>query len=367
MTAKESLQSLPRFINKKATKNVRATFSFWLTGDEPGEYTLEIDRGTCRFYEGIPEKPSVTIECLSQVWVALNNRSMTPAEARRNGQFKVRGKFWLMFWFTKYFSGDPDFCEVEEGLHIWTENEIELREGRWTPPRRVLGIQASPRKRKGATEWLYSNLIEGMSEAGAEVNTVYLADKNFSFCRGCYSCWTKTQGKCINQDDLTDLIPTVPTYDLLILAAPLYVDGMPGMLKAFMDRFIVLGHPSMISKEGRCRHPSRFARMPNLVLASVCGFIEMENFDPLVEHVKAISRNAHMSLVASILRPAAMSLILSDAMKGARDRITAAVQAAGKEIVERGSVSPKLQREIVEPVMTKGQFIVGAQGWWKNY
>lgn len=367
MTAKEFLQMLPKFINKKATKNAQVTFAFWFTGDEPGEYTLEIDRGTCRFQEGIPEKPSVTIECPSQVWVAIANRSMTPAQARKSGQFKVRGKFWLMYWFNKYFSGDPDFCEVEDGLHVWTENEIELREGHWTIPRRVLGIQASPRKRKGATEWLYANLIEGMSEAGAEVNTMYLADKEFSFCRGCFTCWTKTQGKCINKDDLTDLIPTIPSYDLLILAAPLYVDGMPGMLKSFIDRLIILGHPAIISKESHCRHPSRFTRMPNLVFVSVCGFIELENFDPLIEHVKAISRNTHMPLIASILRPAASLIIASDKMKGARARIDAAVKAAGKEIIEQGRVSNNLTKEITQPLLTRGQFLAGAKGWWENY
>ena len=47
-------------------------------------------------------------------------------------------------------------------------------------------------------------LVEGMQDAGAEVEVIELRRKTIKNCIGCYTCWTKTPGKCIHKDDRLD-------------------------------------------------------------------------------------------------------------------------------------------------------------------
>jgi multimeric flavodoxin WrbA len=249
---------------------------------------------------------------------------------------------------------------IPEGTYAITENEHEYHQGIWRKPKRVLAIHASPKK-NGLTSLFLSNLLEGMKETGAEVDTIYLSDQDIEYCEGCFTCWTGKDGKCVNDDDMTEILPTIPTYDLLILATPVYIDGMTGQLKTFLDRTIPLHHPHIFMKDGHCRHPSRYPRMPSIVLLSVCGYYEVDNFDPLIDHVEAITRNLHSRLVGSILRP---NLAVGD--NNAYVPIFSAVKEAGIQIIEKGSISEELQQKISNPVVSGEEFIENMDGWYKR-
>jgi hypothetical protein len=47
---------------------------------------------------------------------------------------------------------------------------------------------------------MLNHLVEGMQEAGAEVEVVNLREKKIKNCIGCFTCWTKTPGKCLQKD-----------------------------------------------------------------------------------------------------------------------------------------------------------------------
>jgi hypothetical protein len=59
-------------------------------------------------------------------------------------------------------------------------------------------------------------------------------------CLGCFSCWSSTPGECVQDDDMRPLLAEVARSDLLVLATPVYVDGMTGPTKTFLDRLIPL-------------------------------------------------------------------------------------------------------------------------------
>ncbi|MBR1600530.1 MAG: flavodoxin family protein [Alphaproteobacteria bacterium] len=75
---------------------------------------------------------------------------------------------------------------------------------------------------------------KGALDAGNDVEYISLKGKNIKFCIGCLSC-QKTY-KCVQTDDMADLIDKVQNADVLVFATPIYYYEMSGQLKTFLDR-----------------------------------------------------------------------------------------------------------------------------------
>jgi len=99
---------------------------------------------------------------------------------------------------------------------------------------KILGIDGSPRS-KGNTEIFLDAMLAGAKEAGATVSRVKLRDLDVSPCRACDSC--KRTGKCIQKDDMQDLLSKMEGSDVWILGTPVYWWGPTAQLKAFIDRW----------------------------------------------------------------------------------------------------------------------------------
>jgi hypothetical protein len=239
--------------------------------------------------------------------------------------------------------------------YIETENELERRKGLWKKPKRVLGIQASACERRSVTEMVYRNFIAGMKQAGSETETVYLAEKDFKDCLGCFTCWKREDGECVQQDDLTPIIQRLPEYDLMILATPFYLGGSSALLRGFLDRLTSLLHADTVLKDGGMVHPAIHPRLPFMALVAVSGFYEEQRFSPLVEHLKGSAAFLHMPLVATVLRPCGQALCIEDT-SDLSDRVLQAVRTAGAELAEKGKIPSKLHHEIVQPLVTQGKY-----------
>ncbi len=87
---------------------------------------------------------------------------------------------------------------------------------------KVLAINSSPRSGgQSKTELMLNHLAEGMQEAGANVEVVNLREKKIKNCIGCYTCWTKTPGKCVHKDDMAkELFPKWLESDMRGLCDP---------------------------------------------------------------------------------------------------------------------------------------------------
>ena len=66
----------------------------------------------------------------------------------------------------------------------------------------VLALNGSPNSERGATYGVLSLFIKGMEHAGAKVDLVHVNKLNVNPYRGCFNCWTKTPGECIQHDDM---------------------------------------------------------------------------------------------------------------------------------------------------------------------
>ena len=98
---------------------------------------------------------------------------------------------------------------------------------------KILGISGSPRE-CGNTEVLLEEALKGASEAGAEVEAVFLRDKTISPCLEIYGC--KVDGRCVIEDDFHEVADKMVQADALILASPIFFYTVSAHTKMLMDR-----------------------------------------------------------------------------------------------------------------------------------
>ena len=100
----------------------------------------------------------------------------------------------------------------------------------------ILVISSSPRK-AGNSEVLCERFAQGASEAGHEVETVLLRDKNIAPCHACYACMETHD--CAIRDDMKEVFEKLKKADVIVLASPVYFYSVSAQLKAMIDRCLV--------------------------------------------------------------------------------------------------------------------------------
>ena len=96
--------------------------------------------------------------------------------------------------------------------------------------KKVLIISSSPRK-GGNSETLAAAFAKGAREAGNQVETVYLREKQVGFCKGCIACLNL--GHCVIQDDAVEIAAKMNNADVLVFATPVYYYCVSGQLTGF--------------------------------------------------------------------------------------------------------------------------------------
>ena len=99
--------------------------------------------------------------------------------------------------------------------------------------KKVLIISSSPRK-GGNSETLATAFAKGAREAGNQVETVYLREKQVGFCKGCLACLKL--GHCVIQDDAVEIVVKMHDANVLVFATPVYYYCVSGQLKTMLDR-----------------------------------------------------------------------------------------------------------------------------------
>ena len=99
--------------------------------------------------------------------------------------------------------------------------------------KKVLIITSSLRHRSNS-DALAEAFARGASEAGNEVKTITLKDKEVHFCKGCLAC--QTTQKCVIADDASVIVQKMYAADVLVFATPIYYYELSGQLKTLLDR-----------------------------------------------------------------------------------------------------------------------------------
>ena len=99
----------------------------------------------------------------------------------------------------------------------------------------VLVISASPRK-GGNSDTLCDEFIRGAQESGNHAEKIFLASKNIKYCIGCGVC--NTTQKCVQKDDMAEILDKMVEADVIVLATPVYFYTMDAQMKTLIDRTV---------------------------------------------------------------------------------------------------------------------------------
>ena len=102
----------------------------------------------------------------------------------------------------------------------------------------IVVLSGSPRK-DGNTVRLTEAFIEGAEAAGKEISLFRVAGLQIGGCRGCGHCF-KSQGVCVQQDDMPPILDALRQADALVFTSPVYYFGVTAQLKLAIDRFFAL-------------------------------------------------------------------------------------------------------------------------------
>lgn len=197
-----------------------------------------------------------------------------------------------------------------------------------------------------------------MEEEGAEIELYYASDLNINPCLGEFGCMTRTPGKCIQNDDMNWLDSKISQADVLVLASPVYCDGVNGPMKTIMDRTVTEILPFFEIVDNHLRHPLREGiKQGHIVLVSNCGFWEMDNFDPLIAHLKAFCRNSHDEFAGALLRPHGPALRTMMEMGLPVDDVLEAAQAAGRQLVGEGKMSEETLNTVSRELLPREMYV----------
>ncbi|MGI6709836.1 MAG: flavodoxin family protein [Bacilli bacterium] len=138
--------------------------------------------------------------------------------------------------------------------------------------KKVIALLGSPLL-EGNTARLLDAAIRGAEDAGCEVEKIAVAHLDVAPCMEIFYCMENET--CRIKDDMIEIYDTFREMDGLILATPVMTMGIPGKLKAFMDRFQVFymakyyRGESFISPERRKKRKMLFISIAGMNLPTV--------------------------------------------------------------------------------------------------
>ncbi|MCX6269988.1 MAG: flavodoxin family protein [Bacteroidetes bacterium] len=177
---------------------------------------------------------------------------------------------------------------------------------------KFVAINGSPKGRASNTQIMVNAFLTGASEAGADISTVFLSEKEINSCKGCFSCWYKSPGKCVIRDDMTGVLSLLAGANLIILASPLYFNNISGTLKVFIDRLFVTGSPPPPG-DAKAEYGQKAAAepvVPKIMMISNCGFPDRSQFQVVSLWMEKVAALLKTSLAAEIY--AVRGKLLSD-------------------------------------------------------
>jgi multimeric flavodoxin WrbA/putative sterol carrier protein len=322
---------------------------------------VKADENHLAFCVGTADNPTVTLRCDFFRWLDLSSGRLNPVWGTITRKLKFAGQ-------TSFFKTlpKPDFSvnikDKDDPYSGFEKNAAKNRK----PPQSVIIINASPRSGSGYTGQFAARFAEGIAEAGANVEEICLASLRIKTCTGCWRCWIKENG-CVfdGKDDFYELFEKVNHADMIVYALPLYVDGMPSILKNYFDRSVRRVYPYICSDAKKMRHPRRIDRKnQTMTLLATCGFQEKTQLKALEAHFRAIAHNFHIPLIETVYRPGAMFLFNNPFAYKQQTEILDNMKKAGTELALTGKIGRKTKRKIEQKITRRKEFVKMTNYFW---
>lgn len=222
---------------------------------------------------------------------------------------------------------------------------------------KAVAIHGSPRMERGNTAMVLNPFIEGMMDAGSDIELFYASRLKVKPCAcGKMYCWTEMPGECCIKDKMQLLYPKLREADILILATPVYIP-LPGDMQNIINRLCPLLDPVFEFRKGRTR--ARFrkdVRIQSIALVSTSGWWEKGNFGTVVRIVKEIAEDASVKFAGAVLRPHASLMRQGGELTQDGRVVLDAVRRAGYELTKDGVMRQETLAMISRPLISRAEF-----------
>jgi multimeric flavodoxin WrbA len=216
---------------------------------------------------------------------------------------------------------------------------------------KVLAISGSPRMETGNTHMVLGPFLDGVTDAGADVELVHASRLEIEPCTGEFHCWYEEPGECYIQDDMQDLYPKFRDAEIVVLATPVYVP-LPSEMQKVINRLVPLMEPLLETRDGRTR--ARFhqdVKIGKIVLVSTCGWWEMGNFGTVVRIAQELAEDASVEFAGAVLRPHAFLMKEGGELTAEGRGVQQAARRAGYELVQEGRMKPETLEQVGRPLV----------------
>ncbi len=217
----------------------------------------------------------------------------------------------------------------------------------------ILIARGNPRK-EGYTQQITDMVAQGATEAGATVVDIDLLEKQINPCLGCYRCWTNGNGRCVQNDDMQDLLDHLQWADVLLCATPLYNYMVSASMKLFLERtFPIMEQGIEKTPKGlfrnKLRNPSQWDGK-KMALLCVGALRKKENFSGALASFKLLADGLHMEYAGALIRPESYLLQFSLAKPKTIKSIEMACMQGGRDLALRGYFSKESMKKVSLPL-----------------
>lgn len=220
---------------------------------------------------------------------------------------------------------------------------------------KILVFNGSPKKEKSDTMHLTKTFVEGMNEVqDNEITMINSIEKNVKPCMGCFTC-KRNGGKCIYNDDMTDILEKILNTDIIIWSFPLYAYSMPSTLKAIIDRTMPVSTMAMRKVNGRYEHNSEhdFSKL-KYIMISGCGFPNFKNnFENMIGQFINMFGEENSTIIAVPESP----MFNAKEAEIVTIPFLENVKIAGKEYAQTGKISSETMKLINTPMIPEEQYV----------
>jgi Multimeric flavodoxin WrbA len=122
--------------------------------------------------------------------------------------------------------------------------------------KKVIIVDASPR-REGNSDVISEKLAAEIK--GADVEIFKIREKDVKPCYACDACKGQDRAGCIQNDDISGMIPKIDACDAIALVTPIYFGQVSAQAKMFIDRMYCFFDPSKPGMSNASRNDKKAA------------------------------------------------------------------------------------------------------------
>jgi len=229
---------------------------------------------------------------------------------------------------------------------------------------KILVLNGSPKGEFSNTFKITNAFLEGLNQVEKnQVETITISKAEISHCLGCFTCWTRTPGRCVINDDMQQFMQKYIDADLIIWSFPLHYFGMPSKAKAFLDRLLPTNRPFMAQREdGGSSHPPRYdLSHQRYILISTSGLHSIQNnYEALFKQFEILYGNRLTKIICT-----EGELFRIPQLEGRTSQYLSYAKQAGIEYAQGGAISQQTSAKLSELLYPAETYMEMADASWE--